>query len=320
MNFNPIIVVAGGPNSIFLEIFFKAIKYKKYKNPVILIASKKIVLSQMKKLNTKIAINTLNYKNLIKEEMSISKINLINVNYSQQQTFKKISYKSNNYIKRCFKIAFSIINDGISTKLINGPISKKNFLKKSFPGITEFIADKFNSKPIAMLIYNKELSVCPITTHQPIKSISNSINKEKILKKIILINDFYKTYFGFKPKIAITGLNPHCESIDNYNEDEKIILPVVKKLKKKYFVSGPFPADTIFLKNNRKKFNVVVGMYHDQVLTPMKTLYEYDAINITLGLPFLRISPDHGPNEKMMGKNKSNPTSLIKAINFLDKN
>ena len=320
MNFNPIIIVAGEPNSIFLEIFFKAIKYKKYKNPIILIASKKIVLSQMKKLKFKTAINSLNYKNLNKEEVSNNKINLIDVNYSQRLTFKKISHRSNNYIKNSFKVAFDIINAGISTKLINGPISKKNFLKKNYLGITEFLAEKFKSRFNAMLIYNEELSVCPITTHQPIKSVPTSINKKKIYKKIVLINDFYKTYFGFKPKIAITGLNPHCESIDDFNEDEKILIPIVKKLKKKYFVTGPFPADTIFLKKNRKKFNVIVGMYHDQVLTPMKTLFEYDAINITLGLPFMRISPDHGPNEKMIGKNKSDPTSLIKAINFLDKN
>ena len=83
-------------------------------------------------------------------------------------------------------------------------------------------------------------------------------------------------------------------------------------------VSGPFAADTIFLKNNRKKFNVIIGMYHDQVLTPIKTLFEYDAINITLGLPFFRISPDHGPNEKMIGKNKSSSLSLVSALNFLD--
>ena len=74
------------------------------------------------------------------------------------------------------------------------------------------------------------------------------------------------------------------------------------------------------MKNNVKKYNVIVGMYHDQVLTPIKTLFEYDAINITLGLPFVRVSPDHGPNEKMLGKNLSNPKSLIQAINFLDKN
>ena len=91
-------------------------------------------------------------------------------------------------------------------------------------------------------------------------------------------------------------------------------------MSKKYNVLGPYSADTIFLKDNRKKFDVIVGMYHDQVLTPLKTLFEYDAINITLGLPFIRISPDHGPNEKMLGKNLSNPLSLLKAIKFLDKN
>ena len=88
----------------------------------------------------------------------------------------------------------------------------------------------------------------------------------------------------------------------------------------KYNVSGPYSADTIFLKENRKKFDVIIGMYHDQVLTPLKTLFEYDAINFTLGFPFVRISPDHGPNEQMLGKNKSNPTSLLEAIKFLDKN
>ena len=85
-------------------------------------------------------------------------------------------------------------------------------------------------------------------------------------------------------------------------------------------VSGPFAADTIFLKQNREKFDVILGMYHDQVLAPFKTIFEYDAINLTMGLPFLRVSPDHGPNEKMIGKNLSNPTSLIRALEFLDKN
>ena len=89
--------------------------------------------------------------------------------------------------------------------------------------------------------------------------------------------------------------------------------------KKNYLVFGPFSADTMFLKQNRSKYDVILGMYHDQVLTPIKTLMEYDAINITLGLPFTRISPDHGPNEKMLGKNISNPLSLIRAISFLDK-
>ncbi len=118
----------------------------------------------------------------------------------------------------------------------------------------------------------------------------------------------------------MTGLNPHCESILSKNEDLKIIKPAISSLKSKnYNVKGPFAADTIFLRKNRKSFDVIVGMYHDQVLTPIKTLFEYNAVNITLGLPFIRISPDHGPNEKMLGKNLSNPLSLIEAITFLDK-
>ena len=100
----------------------------------------------------------------------------------------------------------------------------------------------------------------------------------------------------------------------------KLLNQLLDILKKKYNVSGPYSADTIFLKNNRKNFDVIIGMYHDQVLTPLKTIFEYDAINVTLGLPFDRVSPDHGPNETMLGKNISNPLSLIRAIQFLEKN
>ena len=171
-----------------------------------------------------------------------------------------------------------------------------------------------------MLIYNKKLSVCPITTHLPLKLVSKKISQKNIKNKVDLIQKFYKKNFNKVPRIGILGLNPHCESILNYNEDDKIIKPLVLKMKKIGFkIKGPLPADTIFLRNNRKDYDVVVGMYHDQVLTPIKTLFEYDAINITLGLPFLRVSPDHGPNVGMMGKNLSNPSSLIKALQFLDK-
>ena len=171
-----------------------------------------------------------------------------------------------------------------------------------------------------MLIYNDNLSVCPITTHLPLKLVSKKITKKLIKEKIKIVNRFYNKILGFKPKIGVVGLNPHCESVLKFNEDTKIILPTIKLLKKRGVkISGPFPSDTMFMKNNIKKFDVIVGMYHDQVLAPIKTLFEYDAINITIGLPFLRITPDHGPNEMMVGKGKSNPISLIKAMSFLDK-
>ena len=204
---------------------------------------------------------------------------------------------------------------------MNGPITKKNFLNKKFLGITEYISYKFNVKKNAMLIYNKRLSVCPITTHLPISMVAKNINKKMIKEKVFLIDDFYKKNYKIKPKIGVLGLNPHCESIKKVSEDDIIIRPLIKTLKKlNYNISGPYSADTCFIKQNRVKFDVIIGMYHDQVLTPLKTLYEYDAINITLGLPFIRVSPDHGPNKKMVGKNISEPLSLIRAIEFLDKN
>ena len=321
MKHKPILLITGEPNSIFLEIFFKSIKKLKVKSPLILIASNKLVRMQMDKLKIKKNIKLLKKKDLENCKLDNKSINLININYKSSKPFQKISSKSNMYISNCFKEAFEIIKKNKIKKFINGPINKKTFLKKKYLGITEFISKNFSINNQAMLIYNKELSVCPITTHLPLKLVSKNINKKNIINKIELITKFYKLKLKLKPKIAVLGLNPHCESISNFSEDDRIIKPAINflKNKKKYSVYGPYSADTFFLKQNRKKYDVVVGMYHDQVLTPLKTLFEYDAINITLGLPFLRVSPDHGPNEKMVGKNISNPLSLKKAILFLDK-
>jgi 4-hydroxythreonine-4-phosphate dehydrogenase len=171
-----------------------------------------------------------------------------------------------------------------------------------------------------MLIYNKKLSVSPITTHLPLKEVHKHISKKKIINQVKLIKQFYINEFKKDPKIAVTGLNPHCESNYKSSEEDKIIKPAIKYLiKNGYKIKGPFAADTIFLKEQLKKYDVIVGMYHDQVLTPIKTLMGFDAINITLGLPFKRISPDHGPNVAMLGKNLSSPNSLIQALKFLDK-
>ena len=319
MNYKPIIIVSGEPNSVFFEIFIKIMNKKKFKSPIILIGSKKILEKQIKFFKSKIKFNEIDYS---KKKIVINKLNmfnLINIEYHQDKLFEKITNKSNRYLTNCFKVALEILKKKVSNKLINGPISKKNFLNKNFIGITEYLAKKTNSKSVAMIIYNKSFSVSPVTTHLPVKYISKKITKSTIINKVKIISSFWKKLFNKKPKIAITGLNPHCESIDVYNEDEKIIKPCIKYLQKnKYKVAGPFPADTIFIKNNRKKFDVIIGMYHDQVLTPFKTLFEYDAINITAGLPFIRVSPDHGPNEQMLGKNVSNSLSLYRSIQFLD--
>ena len=319
MNSNIILVVNGEPNSIFSEIFVKSVNKVKVKSPIIYIFSEKLLKKQMKKLKLNKKIRLINIKKINDYKLNNNSINLINIDYKQKKPFEKISNKSQSFIKKSFDTAFKIIKKEKIRKLINGPISKKDFLNKKYLGMTEYISDYFSKKNTCMLIFNKKLSVCPLTTHLPIKLVSKKINKHNLRNKIILIQDFYKRFFNKKPRMGVLGLNPHCESVLKINEDQKIIKPLVNNMKKKGFkINGPFAADTAFLKNNRKKFDVIIGMYHDQVLTPIKTLFEYDAINITLGLPFLRISPDHGPNEKMMGKNLSNPLSLIQAIKFLD--
>ena len=312
MKNKPILILAGDPKSIFFEIFFKFLKKeKKLKSPLILVASNIILKNEMRKFKFSKKIRFINSQNLEKNKLNNNTINLIDIPYNLGQ--KK------NYLKECFDISCKILKTGFTNKFINGPITKTDFLNKKFLGITEYIAKRFKIKKVAMLIYNKELSVCPITTHLPLKLVHKKLSKKLIEEKVKLINTFYKKNFNFKPKIAITGMNPHCESILKVNEDTKIVRPAILSLKKiGYKVDGPFPADTIFLKQNRKKFNVIIGMYHDQVISPLKTLKEYDAFNITLGLPFFRISPDHGPNIVMLNKNKSDPTSLIKTIKFLD--
>ena len=324
MKNRPIVLIAGEPYSIFYEIFLKSLKnknIKKIRSPIILIGSKKLLEDQINFYNYKFYINEIdkNFSKLIKYKNN--QINIINVNFNYKKIFDKITNKSNNYINDCCDIAIDLVKKKKVKVLINGPISKKNFLKNKYAGMTEYFASKTGNKnKEVMLIYNSNLSVSPITTHLPLKKIFTKITKKKIIYSIKTINNFYIKYLRKKPKIALTGMNPHCESFENKSEEDKIISPAIKQLKKsKIVVSGPFPADTIFLEKNYKKFNVIVGMYHDQVLTPIKTIYGFDAINITLGLPFLRITPDHGPNESMLGKNKSSANSLINALLFTNK-
>lgn len=318
MNINHIIIVLGEPYSTFSEIigryFSNKNKLKKRKK-ITIIGNKKLFYNQLKKLNYRINLNEI--KNLNQAKNSI--INFINIEYKHNKIFGKISHLSSVYIEKSFEKSLEMIKNNNDCILINGPVSKKTFLKKKYLGITEYLSNKNRSTGEIMLIYNKNLSVSPLTTHIPLKHVTKNITKNKILNHVIKINNFYKKTLKKTARFAVLGLNPHCETIDNFSEDEKIILPSINELKKrKIKIKGPFSADTFFLKENFSKFNVVLGMYHDQVLTPMKTLYRFDAINLTLGLPFLRLSPDHGPNSSMLGKNMSDPSSFIYALKFIN--
>ncbi len=316
MKSKSVIIICGDPRSTFNEILIKTLKNKNFKKlnfSVIIICSEKLFLKELKKQKTKIEFQKFDkQRGLIK-----NKIYIIDIPLNQ----KKLSLiKKNKYIKKSFDIGLNLLKKENLLALVNGPISKETFLKGKYKGITEYLAFKTKSFNEVMLIFNKELSVSPITTHIPINKVSQKIKKEVIIKKIKSINDFYKKFLNFKPNIAVTGLNPHCETFEGKNIEKTEILPAIKILKKnKIKILGPLSADTIFLKENRKKFDVVVGMYHDQVLAPMKTIFGFNAINITIGLPFIRITPDHGPNYEMFGMNKSKPDSLIQAFSFISK-
>ena len=319
MKIDKILIILGEPQSIFSEVLFKYFNSKKFlrnKKKIILIGSFNILLKQMKKL--KFNFNLKLIKNV--NESKKSELNILNINYNNKKIFGDISSNSNKYITNCFKLGLKLALKEKSIILINGPVSKKHFLKKKYLGITEFISKKTKSKNEVMLIYSEKLSVSPVTTHLPLKDVAKNITKKKIINNVEKIQKFYEKFLKKKPKIAVLGLNPHCETTDKISEEKKLIIPAINFLKKNTSnVDGPFSADTFFLQKNIKKYDVVIGMYHDQVLTPLKTLYNFDAINVTLGLPFIRISPDHGPNKNMLGLNKSDPASIFSAMRFITK-
>ena len=318
MNIKIILIVLGEPNSTFSEVLFKYFnsnKYKKNKKKIILIGNVKLLNAQMKILKQNVLLNEI--YNVSKSESK--KINIINVDYDFKDPFSKIKINSNKYIEKCFDISLSIIKKNKNCVLINGPISKKTFLNKKFLGITEYVGHKTKSKNPVMLIYNEKLAVSPLTTHVPLKNVTKLVKKRKIIKDTIKINNFYKLFFKKKPKIGVLGLNPHCETTSKISEEENEIVPAIKYLSKnKIKIDGPIPADTFFIKKNMDRFDVGIGMYHDQVLAPIKTIFEFKAVNITLGLPFLKITPDHGPNYKMLGKNQSDPSSIFYAFEIIN--
>jgi len=315
----PIAIIAGEPNSISSEIIFKSWKLRKRypHRPFFIIGSVKLLNLQKKKLKQSIKINVIK-KNFKKKDLQKNALPVYNVNYSQQKPFQKISTKSNKYIFKCFDEAIKLIKYNKIQGFINCPVSKETLFNKKHQGVTEFLSKKAgNSGKEVMLLYNKNLSVSPLTTHIPLNKVSKKIIKKNIIKKINTINKFYKKIFYKKPNIGILGLNPHNFSSQKISEEKKVISPAIKIIRgKKIKVTGPISPDTSFMLYKKNKFDVIFGMYHDQVLTPYKALFKYNAINITLGLPYIRISPDHGIAQNIVGQNIANPRSLIESVKF----
>ena len=299
-------IIAGEPKSINAEIIAKT--WKQTKNKLLIIGDYKILKKQL--INFKVNLSNINIITDLK--YATNKLNILNV--------KKKNIQSSQYIFDCLKTAVDLIKKKKIKGFINAPINKK-ILNKKYPGITEYLAanDKVLGREI-MMIYNNKLSVVPLTTHIPIKLVHQKITFNLIKNKIFYLSNYYKKLFKKKPKIAVLGLNPHNDENKKNSTEKKIITPAIKKLKKlKIRVNGPFSADTAFNKINRNKFDIIVGMYHDQILAPFKALYEFNAVNITLGLSYLRISPDHGTAENIIGKNIANPQSMMLAVNLFNK-
>ena len=303
-----ICIVYGETKSINAEIIFKSISKidKSLKKKIFIIGNFKIIKKQLADLNYSLQLNKIDDLSKFSK-----KIDVLHIKDNRKK----------DYILQCIDIAHNLAIKKKINGFINCPVDKKIFGGK-FNGMTEYVSKINNAKKNEiMMIYNPSLSVVPLTTHIKLNKVTSSISLKKIIIKITNLNKYFKSLFKFKPKIAVLGLNPHNSEYDRNSEEVKYIIPALKKLRKmNIYVEGPFSADSFFQKRNLKKYNIVVGMYHDQVLTPFKTIFNYDAINITLGLRYIRVSPDHGIGANIIGKKVANSQSMFKAINFLNKN
>ena len=203
--------------------------------------------------------------------------------------------------------------------LVTGPINKKiiNDYGFEFSGHTEFLADISNTKNVVMLLANSKLKVALLTTHLPLSKVSESITSKKIIETTKILNDSLKKFWNIKnPKISILGLNPHAgEGGFLGNEEIEIIEPAIRTLHQENLeIDGPISADTAFLEEKLNKYDAYLAMFHDQGLPVLKSMGFGDSVNITLGLPFPRISVDHGTAYELAGKNKADPSSFKKSM------
>jgi len=292
-----IAIITSDPHSINYEIIKKSLFFfkKKNKNNYLFIGSKKL---------------------LLKNSINTNLLNIKNIEWNK--------HKKKEYLIQSFEEFINLYKEKKVHGLINLPLNKKDFLGNSFPGVTEYISKKFQcSGKETMLLYNHNFSVSPLTTHLKVKDITKNLTNKKITNNLINILTFYQNIIKKKnPTVGILGFNPH-NAIDFFSnsEETKIIIPTLKKLKKKYKknIIGPISPDISFVKRKKDNIDSLIGMYHDQVLTTFKYINQFSAINITLGLPFIRVSPDHGTATDIIGKNKADPKSFLYCLNFFEK-
>ena len=208
---------------------------------------------------------------------------------------------------------------------VTAPIHKAGMYEAGFkfPGQTEFFAERCGVKNFAMLLTGGKLTVALVTVHLPLREVPAALKTEEIVRVGLLLADFLRRRGIEEPRIAVAGLNPHAgESGALGSEESEIIVPAVERLqsaagnRQSAIVRGPFSPDTIFHHTANGAWDAVLCMYHDQGLIPLKLHAFHDGVNVTLGLPFPRTSPDHGTAFEIAGKNLARPDSMIAAINL----
>lgn len=308
----------GDPGGVGPEIIIKALyssEVRRYCAPIVI--GDRIVIEEALKL-LKLPLTLRIIKSPEESQTASGLINLIDVGVIKKFQRGKPTVKSGracvSYIKKAVELALHKQVDGIVT----APISKKAFKMAGFtwPGHTEMLADLTNTKEYAMMLVGGPLRVILATIHVPLKSVPALITKDKVLKTIRLAMKACDM-FGIKnPKIAVAGLNPHAGEAGIFGDEEiKKIIPAVEAAKKEGIpVSGPYPPDTIFHKTYKGEIDIIVCMYHDQGLIPLKMIAFEEGVNVTVGLPFIRTSPDHGTAYDIAWKGVASPTSMIAAI------
>ncbi len=220
-----------------------------------------------------------------------------------------------DYIKEAVRLA----SEGKIAAIVTAPVNKETLKMAgySYPGHTELIAELTGTTDFGMMLVGGNLKVVLVTIHVPLRDVPSLIKKEDVLRKIRLAHSSMR-YFGIeRPRVAVCGLNPHSGEGGGIlgEEDRKEILPAVALAKEEGIdASGPLPPDTLFHKAYKGDYDVVVAMYHDQGLIPLKMLAFGKAVNITLGLPIIRTSVGHGTAYDIAGKGMADPTSLLEAI------